>query len=153
MPPGVGGHYRQNLSNPFNQFPQPHPQSMYAHNHNQPSLSNFNGQGFGAAGFAAPGTNQNGNVFGSSLSNGGGHFGGALGTPGGLGSQEAQIRFARGALQESQGQLAGHDGLTTAAGARGPTRIREVWKHNLHQEMAMIRGLIERYPFVSMVRM
>ena len=152
MPAGVGGHYRQNLSNPFNQFPQPHTQSMYGHNQNQPSLSSFNGQGFGAAGFGGPSTHQNGNIFGSSLANGGGHFGGGLGAAAGLGSQEAQMRFARGAaLQEQQGQVAGHDGLTTTAGARGPTRIREVWKHNLKQEMAMIRSLIDKYPYVSMV--
>jgi CCR4-NOT transcription complex subunit 7/8 len=31
-------------------------------------------------------------------------------------------------------------------------RIREVWKHNLHEEMAVLRDLVERYPYVAMVR-
>ena len=155
MPPAVGGHYRQqNLSNPFNQIPQPHPQSVYAHNQQQPSLSSFSGQSFGAAGFGAPNAHHNGNIFGSGLSNGAGSFGGGLGGGGGLGSHEAQMRFARGgaSLQDQQGQLVGHDSMATAAGARGPTRIREVYKHNLAQEMAVIRQLVDRYPYVSMVR-
>jgi CCR4-NOT transcription complex subunit 7/8 len=30
-------------------------------------------------------------------------------------------------------------------------RIREVWANNLEEEMATLRALIERYPFISMV--
>ena len=153
MPPGVGGHYRQSLSNPFNQFPQAHPQSLYGHNHAQPSLSGFSGPGFSATSFSAPSIHQNGNIFASGLPNGAGHFSGSLGGAASLGSHEAQIRFARGAaLHEQQGQLAGHDGLMTGTGTRGPPRIREVWKYNLHQEMTMIRHLIDKFPYVSMVR-
>ncbi|KAK4099038.1 CAF1-domain-containing protein [Parathielavia hyrcaniae] len=29
-------------------------------------------------------------------------------------------------------------------------RIREVWKHNLHEEMANLRDLIDRYPYIAM---
>jgi CCR4-NOT transcription complex subunit 7/8 len=30
-------------------------------------------------------------------------------------------------------------------------RIREVWKHNLHEEMANLRELVDRYPYIAMV--
>lgn len=30
-------------------------------------------------------------------------------------------------------------------------RIREVWKHNLLEEMANLRDLIDKYPFIAMV--
>ena len=46
-----------------------------------------------------------------------------------------------------------HDGrlaLETKAGAV-KTRIRDVWKHNLAQEMAVLRQLVEKYPYISMV--
>ncbi|KAM7202123.1 CCR4-NOT transcription complex subunit 7 [Naviculisporaceae sp. PSN 640] len=29
-------------------------------------------------------------------------------------------------------------------------RIREVWKHNLHEEMATLRDLIDKYPYIAM---
>jgi CCR4-NOT transcription complex subunit 7/8 len=31
-------------------------------------------------------------------------------------------------------------------------RIREVWKHNLHEEMETLRNLVDKYPYVAMVR-
>lgn len=31
-------------------------------------------------------------------------------------------------------------------------RIREVWKHNLHEEMAVLRDMVDKYPYVAMVR-
>ena len=34
-------------------------------------------------------------------------------------------------------------------GNRG--RIREVWKHNLHEEMAVLRELVDKYPYIAMV--
>lgn len=46
-----------------------------------------------------------------------------------------------------------HDGrlaLETKAGTV-KTRIRDVWKHNLAQEMAVLRHLVEKYPYISMV--
>lgn len=50
-----------------------------------------------------------------------------------------------------------HHQLHTALGephqGRMPTkgRIREVWKHNLVEEMAAIRGLVDKYPYIAMV--
>jgi CCR4-NOT transcription complex subunit 7/8 len=32
-------------------------------------------------------------------------------------------------------------------------RIREVWKHNLHEEMAVLRELVDKYPYIAMVRL
>lgn len=30
-------------------------------------------------------------------------------------------------------------------------RIREVWKHNLEEEMGNLRELIDKYPYIAMV--
>lgn len=71
----------------------------------------------------------------------------------GLASHAAQIGFARGAQMQQQQLLQTHDGrlaLETKAGAV-KTRIRDVWKHNLAQEMAVLRQLVEKYPYISMV--
>ncbi|KAK5652517.1 hypothetical protein OQA88_10423 [Cercophora sp. LCS_1] len=37
---------------------------------------------------------------------------------------------------------------TTRAQTKG--RIREVWKHNLHEEMATLRDLVDKFPFIAM---
>ena len=72
----------------------------------------------------------------------------------GLASVAAQQGFARGAaMQEHAGHAAaaaaGEGGLAAMkSGAMG--RIREVWRHNLDQEMAVLRQLILKYPYVSM---
>ena len=84
--------------------------------------------------------------------------GAAFGDPGsmaggggtGLGSQAAQLGFAHGAaLQQQQA----HDAAVMGAHKREgqATRIREVWKDNLEEEVATLRLLIDKYPYVSMV--
>jgi CCR4-NOT transcription complex subunit 7/8 len=56
------------------------------------------------------------------------------------------MRFAHGAqIQENAAR--GQDGAKGIAGQR----IREVWRANLHQEMDMLRSLIDQYPYISMV--
>lgn len=154
MPPAVGGHYRPNLSNPFNQLPPVHNNHPTTHHYgHQPSLSNFNAQSFGTVGgFPAPAGHPSNSIFGSGFTNGG-SFGGGLGSNGGetgLGSREAQARFARGAAMQEQQGTAQPDTLGGGI-VRAPTRVREVWRGNLLQEMAVIRGLIDKYPYVSMV--
>jgi CCR4-NOT transcription complex subunit 7/8 len=72
----------------------------------------------------------------------------------GLASHAAQMGFARGA-QMQQAQLhQGHDGRLAleAKGGAVKSRIRDVWKHNLAHEMAVLRQLVDKYPYISMVR-
>jgi hypothetical protein len=71
----------------------------------------------------------------------------------GLASHAAQMGFARGAQMQQQQLHQAHDGrlaLETKAGA-AKTRIRDVWKHNLAHEMAVLRQLVDKYPYISMV--
>mgnify|MGYP001576126505 FL=1 len=74
-------------------------------------------------------------------------MGGGGGT--GLASHAAQLSFAHGAaLQQSA------HGAINEQGGRGVVnkgRIREVWKHNLAEEMDTLRRLVDRYPYISMV--
>jgi hypothetical protein len=81
-------------------------------------------------------------------------FGGAADGGGtGLASHAAQMGFARGAQMQQQQLHQAHDGRFTLEGKAGgvKTRIRDVWKHNLAQEMAVLRSLVEKYPYISMV--
>lgn len=77
--------------------------------------------------------------------------GGGMGVGGGgtgLASHAAQLSFAHGAaLQQSA-----HNGIAEQSN-KGVTRgrIREVWKHNLAEEMDTLRKLVDTYPYVSMV--
>jgi CCR4-NOT transcription complex subunit 7/8 len=76
----------------------------------------------------------------------------------GLGSNAARMSFAHaGALQQQQqqqqhGQQQGH-GMLGEHVSRNQTkgRIREVWKHNLNEEMANLRDLVDKYPYIAMV--
>jgi len=84
---------------------------------------------------------------GNALSISGGFGAAGLGMAGGTGlaSQAAQMGFA------AAGQ---HNGMGESGGPRGaakPPRIRDVWKHNLEEEMALLRQLVERYPYIAMV--
>ena len=98
----------------------------------------------------------------------GGANGGAFGAVGGLngaaafadsgfGSQGARMGFAHGpaGLQQPQhggqmqhGMLMEHHAMRSQPN-RG--RIREVWRHNLEEEMAVLREVIAKYPYVAMV--
>lgn len=151
MAPHQGGRYtHQNLSNPFAHLNQPtsiHQQASHVQHQNL----NLPNHGFGSM-------NHNGgtNIFGpqggvSGLPSGFGAGGGLGGGGTGLASHAAVMGFAHGAaLQQQQ---AAHDAMSAANQARtGHGRIREVWKHNLHEEMAVLRELVDRYPYISMVR-
>ncbi|KAJ4304158.1 CCR4-NOT core DEDD RNase subunit [Collariella sp. IMI 366227] len=108
--------------------------------------------------------------------NAGAGFG--VGQDSGLGSHAARMGFAHAgslqqqqqsqqqALQQQQSQHAQHgppvqhpqhsqqqshgmpDHAARVAQSKG--RIRDVWKHNLHEEMANLRDLIDRYPYIAM---
>ena len=83
---------------------------------------------------------------GNSLSISGGFGGSGLGMAGGTGlaSQAAQMGFAAAGQHNGMGE-------TGPRGAAKPPRIRDVWKHNLEEEMALLRQLVERYPYIAMV--
>lgn len=73
-----------------------------------------------------------------------------IGGGSGLASEEAFRGFARGAaIQQQQAQNAEAAQLGYKPGMVG--RIREVWANNLEQEMVILRQLVQKYPFVSMV--
>lgn len=97
----------------------------------------------------------NGNVLG--VGNGlNGGFG--VGADTGLGSHAARMGFAQATLHQPQqhgqaqhGFAADHGG-GNVRGGHNKGRIREVWKHNLHEEMAVLRDLVDKYPYIAMVR-
>lgn len=60
----------------------------------------------------------------------------------------SQLGFARGV--SAQGHQ-GYDGMAHPREKQEDTRIRNVWKHNLRQEMATLRALVEEYPYIAMV--
>jgi CCR4-NOT transcription complex subunit 7/8 len=90
-------------------------------------------------------------VNGNALSISGGFGGSGLGMPGGTGlaSQAAQMSFAGANLQQ---QVHNGMGEPVSRAMTNKGRIREVWKGNLHEEMAMLRYLVDKYPYIAMVR-
>lgn len=69
----------------------------------------------------------------------------------GLGSHAAQMGFAHGAaLQRQEANDGASQGMSDAKSiAKG--KIRDVWRGNLAQEMAMLRSLVDKYPYISVV--
>ncbi|KZF19099.1 CAF1-domain-containing protein [Xylona heveae TC161] len=160
MPPAVSRFGPHNLSSPFAHLQQPHLQHHPAHAQTSataglPAAALGAHPSFAQAGSAAnlnhfaPPTATNGLVgFG-----GGGGLAGGGGT--GLASHAAQMGFAHGAAlqQQQQQQQQAQDELGAGvADGKGVSkgRIREVWRSNLAQEMQIIRGLVEKYPYISM---
>ncbi|ROT40359.1 CAF1-domain-containing protein [Sodiomyces alkalinus F11] len=74
----------------------------------------------------------------------------------GLGSHAARMGFQAAGLHQQQQQhgqpqhnfAADHGGPNIRSGTKA--RIREVWKHNLHEEMAVLRDLVDKYPYIAM---
>lgn len=99
----------------------------------------------------------NGNSFGATT----GINGAAAGfADSGFGSQNARMGFAHGpgaasaVLQQPQhGGQVQHNVLMehqTMRSQPNKGRIREVWKHNLHEEMSVLRVLVDKYPYIAM---
>jgi len=156
MPPQVSRMHPSHMSNPFVHLNSQNsiPQSSYqGHTSHLPgsfgSQPSFGGTAiapfpssatYGASAFT-PGA-------GSSVFNGGTIS--AQGQGQGLASVAAQQGFARGAaMQEHTAHQLEAASLDSKSGAN--SRIRQVWRHNLEQEMAVLRQLIIKYPYVSMV--
>lgn len=158
MPPQVSRMHPSHMSNPFVHLNAQHsiPQSSY-----QSQTSHLPGSFNSQPSFG--GTTLNGGIspFPSSSTYGANAFtpgasssvfnGGSIGGQGqGLASVAAQQGFARGAaMQEHSAHQLEAATMDNKTGAN--SRIRQVWRHNLEQEMAVLRQLIIKYPYVSMV--
>lgn len=168
MPPPVGRYGPSGMNAPYPHLQQAHIQQQQSQQHHAAHTQSAN-TGLpppslgGHPGFAAANSNSNVNPFSLSqaaMANGvsvGGFAGGGAGDGGGgtgLASHAAQMGFVRGVQIQQQQQLhQGQDGRLMIEGKSViKTRIRDVWKHNLAQEMAVLRRLVEKYPYISMVR-
>ncbi|CZT50559.1 related to CCR4-NOT transcription complex subunit 7 [Rhynchosporium secalis] len=140
MPPPMQrfGGAPNNLASHYQQYPS-HSQS---HNAGLPPPSLASNPGFMNANSMSNAFSMNGNAM--SLSGG---FGGAgLGIPGGTGlaSQAAQMGFANANNQ-------GHNGMDHQVRVTGnKTRTRDVWAGNLKEEMAVLRCLVDKFPYIAM---
>ncbi|KAF2463711.1 ribonuclease H-like protein, partial [Lindgomyces ingoldianus] len=155
MPPPGNRFPGGNLSNPF-QHISSHPI------HQQPHLQQQHQQNLQHPGFGGGNQSHSLNLFGhnqnsfqSNAGLGGGVGGAGLGSAAGLGGvgggtgldgHEARMRFAHGAQLQQEAALGrGQDGMKGMK-----QRIREVWRSNLHQEMDLLRSLVDKYPYISM---
>lgn len=72
-------------------------------------------------------------------------------------SHAQQLHHQQAQAHAQHQQLHNHHRLHAVLGephlGRMPAkgRIREVWKHNLAEEMAAIRDLVDKYPYIAMV--
>lgn len=158
MPPPLNRYGPQGLSGPFQHLQQghmqqQHPQSQQHHasQHNTglqpPVMSGNPAFGLGSATSNASPFSIAGNI----NSRGGFDRSVADGGAAGLGSHVAQMSFARGGPVQ-QGSARDFDGMPLRENKQG-TRIRNVWKGNLAQEMQALRQLVEEYPYIAMVRL
>lgn len=64
-----------------------------------------------------------------------------------MGFHSATLQHQQHAQQQSHSVMGDHPARTQLAKGR----IREVWKHNLEEEMAVLRELVLKYPYIAMV--
>ena len=141
MPPTQSSRFApQHLSNPYAHLTPPghlpQPTNHLPNNH----------QGFNSNVFTPSSGNAQiplGSAFNAGMNTGMGGGGGGTGGGGGMGHAQGGFAVQGYQMQQRHGQ--GGDG------GKQETRVREVWKHNLAQEMALLRKLIDDYPYVSMV--
>ena len=122
--------------------------------HAQPQGGPLGNQYMGAGAQMNPFSSANGNAFGA-----GGLNGGPAGfADTGFGSQSARLGFHAPQVTNMQPPHHGgghqHHGLAEHHHIRpnqNRGRIREVWKSNLKEEMAVLRDLVEKYNYIAMV--
>lgn len=83
---------------------------------------------------------------GAGLNNGTFEGSGISGHGAQLSSRNAQMQHFQNVRGSSAGQHAVNGKTDTSN-----TRIRNVWASNLHAELAVIRDLVDEYPYISMV--
>lgn len=158
MPPAVSRFGPQILNGPFSQLQQSHLQH-HSSQHQIPGAAGLPPPSFNAhPGFAQGNPNSNINLFaptngvnnlGAAFGGGGGGLGGGGGGTG-LASHAAITGFAHGAaIQQQQAREALRRSSTSNKGLK--SRIRDVWRGNLAQEIQLLRTLVEKYPYISMV--
>lgn len=156
MPPAVSRFGPQILTGPFSHLQQSHLQHISSQ-HQLPGAAGLPPPSFNAhPGFAQGNPNSNINLFAptNGANNLGGAFGGGGGGLGGggtgLASHAAITGFAHGAaIQQQQAREALRRSSTSNKGLK--SRIRDVWRGNLAQEMQLLRAIVEKYPYISMV--
>lgn len=137
-----------------NQYPS-HPSQSHATSHQPPALTNSaylaNAQ---MSPFASNGLSLGGGI------NAGANFG--VGDQTGFASHAARSGFQHAAqLQQQQQQQQQHapphqqshnigGERQGRGGGAGKNRIRDVWKHNFEEEMAVLMDLIDDFPYVAM---
>lgn len=160
MPPAVSRFGPQIGSGPFSHIQQSHIQ--HQNQHQPPGSVGLPPPSYNSHHTFTPG-NPSSNISPFSPSaNGNGLAGGfatGTGLPSagtGLASHAAQMGFAHGAaLQQQQAREAIRRSSGGTSGGKGQMkgRIRDVWRNNLAQEMQILRGLVDKYPYISMVRL
>lgn len=158
MPPVASSRFGPHiLSGPFSQIQHSH---LTQHNQqHQPGSTALAAPTFnnGHHGFTQGNPSTVASPFGSTSSGNGiaGPFGSANGLASGgsgLASQAAVMGFAQVAAMQARDALRRSIGGTGSGKRQMKGRIRDVWRGNLAQEMTVLRGLIDKYPYISMVR-
>lgn len=149
MAPAGSRYGPNNMSNPFVSYNQ---NQAHQTSHLQHPSQNFPSQNIGGhPGFANPNLGFFSGTGSTGLA-GGFQSGGALGGGGtGLNSHAAQMGFEHGAALQQQQARAAAGGVTAGTKAMSG-RVREVWRNNLAEEMELLRHLVDKYTYISMVR-
>lgn len=163
MPPVASSRFGPHIiSGPFSQIQQSHlahHSQQQQQQQQQPGSAALPAPAFnnGHHGFAHGNPSSVASPFGSTSSGNGiaGPFGSANGLASGgsgLASQAAVMGFAQGAAMQARDALRRSIGGTGSGKGQMKGRIRDVWRGNLAQEMTVLRSLIDKYPYISMVR-
>lgn len=159
MPPAVRNYGHQVLNGSFSHVQQPHLQHHGSHpnsgssNLPPPSFNQHHSLSQGNPSSNINPFSPTGNANG--LAAGFGGTGGLGGGGTGLASQAAVMGFAHGAALQQQQQQQARDqirrGSNVGSSKNLKGRIRDVWRGNLAQEMQLLRSLVDKYPYISMV--